>query len=174
MDMQTYKQDRKQGIPAKQAFEHAKYVADAPNLEWDNSNHVPTYNAVIDGFDIVVTLEPDSWPDLSWIGEFSNTPEDGAIDHEHGNSRTVDYFNSANIEYAKENYDRMMAYQNGHWHMMVIVASAYKSGVELGREALSSVESDSEQAYIDYTALELADEAITEAKGVICALCESL
>jgi hypothetical protein len=59
----------------------------------------------------------DDTPDLSWIGEFSDTPKEGAIDlQEEGVWRGrgyYRYFNPANPEYARQDFEHMMKYEDG-------------------------------------------------------------
>ena len=76
---------------------------------------------------VIIKHEIDCDPDLSWIGEFSMEPCDGAIDHQercNGNHRVLRFFNPANPEYAEQEYGQMMAYERGDWSMMGISAIA--------------------------------------------------
>lgn len=73
---------------------------------------------------------PDNDPDLSYIGEFSNTAGEHAIEHSmtycNIGNREYRYFNPANAEHekqAQEDYERMKAYGND-WHMIGIRAHA--------------------------------------------------
>lgn len=69
----------------------------------------------------------DDCPDLSWIGEFSDKPKEGAIDHReksHEGFRVFQYFNPANPEYADQEYKRMMQIENGDVHFIGVLACA--------------------------------------------------
>jgi len=69
----------------------------------------------------------DESPDLSFYGEFSNTPKEGAIDvKEQGDwdSGKYRYFNPAMQENPMELYRRMVAYDKGLWNMEGIRAKA--------------------------------------------------
>lgn len=68
-------------------------------------------------------------PDLSWLGEYSDTPAEHHIDRsEQGfwSSREFRYFNlgAGNAEYLQRDYERMEAYNNQQWCSMGIVAEA--------------------------------------------------
>lgn len=57
----------------------------------------------------------DPHTDLSYLGEFSDTEGEFAIEH-HGERGTYKYFNADNVEnmeQAKQNYERMMKYEHG-------------------------------------------------------------
>jgi hypothetical protein len=98
----------------------------------------------------------DESPDLSWIGEYSNTPKEGAIST--GRSgRHYRWFNPANPEYGQAEFERMEGYENGNWQVLGIVATAeiaYDIGGGSKRlERLSSgglwgIDSDSDQGYL--------------------------
>lgn len=64
--------------------------------------------------DIKLKTFVDEYPDLSWIGEFSNTPEEDAIPHPPGinNPRFYNYFNPA-TEYGHQDYELMMKIERG-------------------------------------------------------------
>lgn len=78
--------------------------------------------------------EIDTNPDLDWIGTFSNEPEEGAIDRskiESLDRNQYRYFNPANPEYAKQEYEHMMNLEKGNSSMYGVRAEAivYLSGV---------------------------------------------
>ena len=65
---------------------------------------------------IVIEKILDENPHLDYLGEFSDTAGEFAIEHEKYTNRTYKYFNAANVENKKqamENYRRMMLYENG-------------------------------------------------------------
>jgi hypothetical protein len=111
---------------------------------------------------ITLKRELDTDPDLSWIGTFDNEAKsEFAIEHEPDNHRTFNWFNPQegaveNKKQAKRDYDRMMAYENGHWNMIGIKAVAEVQTSENGREwlinhissgGLWGIESDSDEEY---------------------------
>jgi hypothetical protein len=75
----------------------------------------------------------DEWPDLSWIGEYSNSPKEGAIEVGEG-PRSYTYFNPANVEYADQDYERMKAYNRGDWYMLGVWAEVEISIPYYGRK----------------------------------------
>ncbi len=173
-----------------------------------------------DGWTLVVRRLYDDAPDLSWLGEWSDTPHDDprlSVDHwasEYGYVHERDrwsacappvyrYFNpelggSAGFgldrlisEYARhydgsrdrayrqimlermEDYRRVVAYERGDWHMVAVVVEARRKGVELGSASCGGIESDSDEAYFDEVAGDLADGAISVASKRLAALCAS-
>lgn len=76
----------------------------------------------------------DESPDLDWIGTFSNTSEEGAINHHERNGvshNTYKWFNPANPEYAEQEYADMMRIVRGNTSFYGISTEAviYLSGV---------------------------------------------
>ena len=100
---------------------------------------------VLESVTIVHVMDND--PDLSWLGTFSQKPEDGAIDHEPGNNRTFIYFSPGNgdpehPEYAQQDYETMLAYERQNWWMVGIKATAQVSyECEHGTRRLQDFES---------------------------------
>lgn len=77
--------------------------------------------------EIWIETETDYDPDLSWLGDFSDQPREGAIDHRERQGlgeRYLQYFNPANPEYAEEDYARMIAYDRCDWCMLGVTACA--------------------------------------------------
>lgn len=84
---------------------------------------------------VTVKRVQDESPDLSWIGEYGNSPKSpAAIDREergergHGEYR---YFNpqltgeeTGNPQSPEQDYERMEAYSRGEWCMLGIIAEA--------------------------------------------------
>jgi hypothetical protein len=102
---------------------------------------------------IKVRVEYDLSPDLSWIGEFSNTPKEGAIVHSNG-GRTLKYFNPANPEYAQQEYEEMMNYENGNKSMLGIwveaeIITPNHTVQKIKSGGLWGIESDSDSDYIE-------------------------
>jgi hypothetical protein len=76
---------------------------------------------------ITIKHIPDYDMDLSHLGEFSNEKGEFAIEHDQGNSRTLDWFNADNVEdmkQAKQNYDYMMKHEDGELYGIGIKAFA--------------------------------------------------
>jgi hypothetical protein len=84
---------------------------------------------------IKIKIMDDDYPDLSGLGEYSDTPKEGAIDRREyfGSSWRVGeykYFNPGNYdptdpdrdEYALQDYERMEAYNHGDWRCIGIRA----------------------------------------------------
>jgi len=75
---------------------------------------------------IEVKKIPDYDSDLSYLGEFSNTPGEFAIKHE-GRPDEYAFFNAANVEnmeQARQNYKRMIKYTNGELMDYGVMAEA--------------------------------------------------
>lgn len=102
----------------------------------------------------------DESPDLSFLGEYSDTPETVHIDRkERGDMQRNElrYFNlgTGDAEYIEADYERMESYNNGNWHMTGCIA---KAEVQLAANGpfqtirsggLWGVESDADSAYLD-------------------------
>ena len=118
----------------------------------------------------------DEDPDTSWMGEFSDDPEEGAIDHSEreGSSRSLKYFNPANPEYAEQQYKRMIELEHGHFSFIGIIAEAnilIPQGDHFICQKLSSgglwgIENDSADSYIN----EEEDNQLDELKEVLSSL----
>ena len=102
----------------------------------------------------------DEHPDLSWIGEFSDTPKDGAINHKErsGERHVYQYFNPANPGYAEQEYKEMMDYENGNYCFIGVQAEAvvsYPTGNNSRRlewftsGGLWGIHSDSDDDYLE-------------------------
>jgi hypothetical protein len=89
---------------------------------------------------IIIEHIPDYDADLDWIGTFDNEPKsEFAIEHDVGNPQTYSWFNPQNgavenKKQAKEDYKRMLAYENGDWGMIGIKATAEVYTSQNGRE----------------------------------------
>lgn len=130
----------------------------------------------------------DESPDLSYLGEFSNTAGNYAIEH-NGERGTYPYFNADNVENmedAQQNYDRMMQFEKGDVYCIGIKAIAEVHTSENGNTwlinhiesgGLWGIESDSDAEYLreveqdelhelrkTLKAFGLIDEAINAAK----------
>ena len=98
---------------------------------------------------VTTKWEPDCDPDLSWIGEYSNTLEKGGIDREErGDMGRHEYrfFNPQPglEEYVEQEYERMQAYNRGEWWMEGCVVTVSCGGVTAS-DSLWGIESDREE-----------------------------
>lgn len=119
-------------------------------------------------FTVRLFTMPDTDADLSFIGEYSDTPDEFHIDRqERGEMErgTYRYFNSgsAGPEHMEEDYRRMQAYNRGDWAMLGVCADILWRGKTIGHSALWGIESDAGD-YITTVAREQAHEAIDEAR----------
>ncbi len=119
----------------------------------------------------------DESPDTSYIGEYSATWKEGAIDRkERGDMRCRDYryFLPANPEYAEQEYARMESLCNGDFHFIGIRAEAEIQTSDDGRHWLCNtissgglwgIESDSGDDYfaeVERDELAALRDALTE------------
>ena len=102
---------------------------------------------------IKLFFEHDPTAELDFLGEYGNSPKEGAIDRkERGGwqSREFRYFNPENPEYAEESYARMESYNEGQWTMVTAIAKA-EIVVNSIRGSISvsigGIESDSDKDY---------------------------
>jgi len=130
-------------------------------------------NAKINKIEIVV--EPDADPDMSYWGEFSNTPEAGALAH-HGGPGAYKWFNPNQDahntpEYGREAYERMLAYERQEWCMVGVRAEATLviNGTlqTIQTPGVWGVESDSGHDYIEQ---EVGSEQYAELVDILKAL----
>lgn len=118
---------------------------------------------------------PDHDADTSYLGEFSQTPGDFAIDQGE-QPRILRYFNAANVEnmeQARSNYDRVMEFENGDVTHYGIRADAEIATSRNGGKSwllntirsggLWGIESDSDQDYFD----EVGQDALSELKETL-------
>ncbi len=69
---------------------------------------------------------PDYDEDHDYLGRFSNTPNEYAVEH-NGDRGTYKYFNAENVEnmkQARKNYNRIMRFENGELSSLGIKAFA--------------------------------------------------
>jgi len=123
---------------------------------------------------IVIKHSIDTGPDLSWLGEFSNEKGEFPIEHDLSDSRTYNYFNADNVEnmkQAKQNYKRMIDYNNNHWWMIGIKAEAEIATGTKGWQLLNTIksgglwgiETDCDDSHIK----EIENEQLDELKDVL-------
>lgn len=131
----------------------------------------------VDPDDIEMVKIDDHDPDTSWIGEFSDTPEEGAIPHPPGinNPRIYNYFNPA-TEYGDQDYERFMQIERGDvWFYGVRAQVTFLIPTQwannfiietLDSPGLWGVESDSGDDYFE--------EIFQEEKGQLIHVLESM
>lgn len=171
-----YQYWRAQGVPARTAYAWAQQerydYADGDKIEWH-------------GATIELSVSYDDWPDMSWLGEFSDSWEPGAIDHEPSNSRTFRYFIPANRQNpadfsrlgyarheawlraeraARDDYERACDYES-----YLLKARIVLDGNVIGESALYGVDLDtrtveSRRHADEYVAYMFGSELIPEAK----------
>lgn len=125
---------------------------------------------------IKVERLPDYDCDLSWIGEFGNAIPDGKFGVKHdGDINSYPYFISCNAEnkkQAKQDYERIMQFENGNVEMLGIKATAELRTSDNGRDwlinhissgGLWGIESDSGEEYLRG----VEDDQIAELRGVL-------
>jgi hypothetical protein len=155
-----------------------------------------------EGFTVRVRFDYDTDPDLSHIGEFSDTPEDGAIDHHAtgkwlGRSHRGDrYFNSAyfadGLKYyleteklseeearakadraALQDYERLVGYYTDEWSYLGMIVTIFLKGVKLGESSVWGVESDAGSAHFTEMYEEQLHEAMIDARKTLDGLIEA-
>lgn len=128
-----------------------------------------------------VELEPDVNPDTSWIGTFSNEPDEYAIDHHERSGitrNTYQYFNPCNIDpdepekWAEKDYDHMMRLENGHSAFYGVVAGVRIDGKEIGFDSVWGFELDGSDSdgYIDSEVRGIAREALADARRFVASI----
>lgn len=115
---------------------------------------------------VVFKREVDTYPDLSWLGEYSNTPDAVHIDREERGDmgrHEYRYFNmSSNYEdetpenqqkYMEQDYKRMQDYNRNEWCMLFLICEArvVVNGIvqTVTSGGLGGVESDSDDSYFE-------------------------
>ncbi len=113
--------------------------------------------------DFYRTTVSDADPDLSYLGEYSDTPAAVHIDRaERGdmNRREYRYFNAGagDPDYIESDYARYERYNAGGWHMIAVRAAVdldipCKAGGTISQTIVSpgvwGIESDSAEGYVD-------------------------
>ncbi len=174
-----YRQLRTQGYPAALALHVARHQArlhariGALGLEWDEEHYRPVARWRQEGFDLVARRQVDEngwWIHGDEIGTFSNDWAPGAVRHR-GERGEYPWFIPADPERRHALYERARAYGRTWWYETLEV-QAWRAGVVLGEASLSGIESDSDEIYFTEAALELADEAIAEARATLKRLCQ--
>lgn len=119
----------------------------------------------------------DYSPDLSWLGEYSNEWEEGAIEtgrdghHYRYFIPAISGEESGNPDSTKEDFERMEAYNRQEWWSYGVMAKArtYVNGIlqEITSAGLWGIESDAEEGYFE----EISAGEVSELKKILIALC---
>jgi hypothetical protein len=127
---------------------------------------------------IKIVKKIDEYPDLSYLGEYSNTPAAVCIDRKERNEQGGNEFRYFNLgcgdaEYIEQDYKRMEAYNQGNWCMLGIYAEAvvkYPIGnggyrlETLSSGGLGGIESDSDKDFIQEVIKEQLDDLFDHLK----------
>ncbi len=194
IDYSDYRQTRMGfDLGAKDALHHLRTLAGLQSLDWEGASEGRGCIWEESGFQLRATLVPEDYPNLDYLGRFTARWRPGAIRHEPGNWRTLDWFVPGNIEqehyrgllslkygrayaaeaarrYVIEDYRRTRSYGE-EWCHLILEVTASRADVELGSASLSGIESDGDEWYLDQTARELAAAAITDAEKSLHRLC---
>lgn len=126
-----------------------------------------------DGFIYKIKHLLDVDADLDHLGKFSDTWQEGAIEHS-DDPRIARYFIPANPEHAQQDYERMMDYERGYWSMLGVEAEIYlkdknypiaRSGRIWG---LASDSPRSDFAEIEEGQIAEAEAELSGVKGELC------
>ena len=127
-------------------------------------------NKTIGRVNISVNLVMDEWPDLSYLGVFSNQWKEGALEYS-TDRNTMPYFIPENPEYGQEDMQRMKDYNNNQWMMVGIVATVSIDGREIGNYSVWGFEYEYkvEDYHMDESR-SIARQSIREAREFISSL----
>jgi len=170
-------------------------MVEAPTLDFEEMTHGRWEKRAYltrNGFDVVVRIIPDDYPDTSFLGTFTDDP-DNAIPTG-GGSRDWQFFRpegmddlyewlrtkgGMTVEQATDKRSeaaQLALRQATDPYVYQVVVTVYRQGVELALDALSGVYFDQEHdPWGDHYGTELANDmiptAIEEAKAVLARLC---
>lgn len=187
-----YRRARAEGLRAQDAYRQAT-ATPAIELAWQDYDSRATFER--DGFTFSITVEPDDDTDLSWLGEWTNTHEPGAVKNpNHSPGQTFEWF-VPTYTYAERvchlreaGRSRGVAAEEARaavekdaatavdYVEYVIGAKCSREGVELGVAYLGGVGLGDDYAanrvYVAEVAAELIDEAADEAAETLARLCD--
>jgi hypothetical protein len=181
--IRKYHEFRRKGVTASLALQWAKTVE--PPIYFNGEKT----KIDVDGFSVEIESSPDVDGDTSYLGEFTDTWSEEAIERSNVRRGEYKYFLPAESQdslkdqfsrlgHSKDDstrlaqeavqraLNRMEDCGNG-WSFIGIIARASWDGVELGSASLWGIESDSGAEYLSETAWELAQEAVSEAIATI-------
>lgn len=143
-----------------------------------------------DGMIAQIKIVADEYPDLSWLGEFTDKYQEGAIDHHaqlgYTDRRVFRWFVPCNTEqdhykslrgmgythlgalrmarkYVKQDYKRLVTYGD-YWHMTGVIVKLSIDGVEVAESSLWGIESDSGDDYYNEVISDNLAECIRQAR----------
>lgn len=150
--------------------------------------------AEVDGWTVALRVEDDQWPDLSWLGKWSDTWAPGAIPnpehHEGYKAGTVcRWWIPAQTE--DEHYRGLRAMKYGRTRArelarsyviqdfrracelvpVVATVSVSRAGIELGRASLGGIDDEAYARSWDVLG-DLVDEGIDQARDALARLCQ--
>ncbi len=193
--IQAYGKARKDGMNARNALAIARHKQTVSNLPYVVEDRTKFKHK---GFDVKIRVEPDCDVDLSWLGTFTDRPDGFAFDRSRiqrysarndckyfepaaDNGRSVKEYRQGYhaIGYSKHDaYTQAMADLRSDWKMAEeledngqygVIVEVSRAGVKLGSASIWSIDSEwIEGAYLEYG---LLDEAISEARKTLRALC---
>jgi hypothetical protein len=145
-----------------------------------------------DGFELVLSITPDDYPDVSFLGEFTDRQEPGAVPNPEGryDSRLYRWFVPAITE--DEHYRGLRDLKFGRaqardlarsyvrqdlelardYAPVIATVTAHRAGVELGSASLGGIDDEDYARSWDVLG-DLASEALAEAQETLGRLCRS-
>ena len=124
---------------------------------------------------VEIEIVSDDTPDLSFLGEYSNSPGDNAIDRQERGDMSRGEFRYCNItmsgedtgnpESVEQDYQRLESYNRGDWEMVCVRVKAVINTSQSGygrthtfrSPGIWGVESDSDKAHFAEMALDELD-----------------
>lgn len=184
------------GMGAINAFRWAKQKQEEKTREYDGSDIANGPVKLTRGkFSIHISAEIDESPDHSYLGEYSDTWQEGAIRnpesvYNHGvykwwipcNTEDGHYKSLRDMKYGKS-----LARELAHSYVLqdmktmkdlqsyIVMVRVYVNGIELGSDVLGGVDISDDIDYLADTIDEngMIDNAIEEAKTALTGLCET-
>lgn len=170
-------------------------------LDWrDDRRGLPRCEWAQDGFKLVASVGLDEYGSVDWLGEFHERQVSGAIrvrapglsrSDRHGcvwyrpTSSYAEHYKGLRAlkfgrdesdrlarYYIRQDVERLRRYADGDLALVCVGVTAYRADVELGSAGLYGIDVDStSDPYLTEVALEMAHEALAEAKAKLAALC---
>lgn len=186
--MNAYRKLRADGASAKDSLAYAYSRDRLAACEWAGLSYDDSVKFEREGFTIRIVAKPDEYPDTSWLGEFSNHRDLGAVRHASASRDCYEWFNPERME--AQHYEELRQLKVGKararelahkyvrqdyetacdevWCFIRVTAS--RDGVVLGEDTLGGVDSGYvAEAVLDH---DMVDNAIEAAREKLAALCE--
>lgn len=207
--LETYRDKRAEGYSARSALLHAKWKSGIAARHMQAAEHFAygDRNIVVatphryehEGFRLIVRVEHDDSPDLSYLGQWSDEWRPGAIDTLRGKNvhRPDSYYRyfvptngievhrggfSENGASRHEDWVRSracvlddlkaLASYGDKWSMVAVTVEAMRCDIVLGGDSVCGIQSDSDVHYLASTIGELEGEALDRAAKKLKQLCE--